>query len=128
MRPNTQPWGDKAEEDWDVAQSLARKRKRPAYNAVCFFAQQCAEKYLKARLEEASISFKRTHDLEALLKLALPIEPTWNVLLPDAQFLSDFAVDYRYPGASATKTDAVQAIKSSRNMRKMIRPSLGLPV
>ena len=118
----------KAEEDWDVAQSLARKRKRPAYNAVCFFAQQCAEKYLKARLEEAALSFKRTHDLEALLKLILPTEPTWNVLLPDAQFLSDFAVDYRYPGASATRTDAAQAIKSSRRIRKMIRPSLGLPV
>jgi HEPN domain-containing protein len=120
MKPNTQPWVDKAEEDWDVAQSLARKRKRPAFNAVCFFAQQCAEKYLKARLEEAGIPCKRTHDLEVLLKLALPLEPTRNVLLADAQ--------YRYQGASATKADAVQAIKSCRRLRKMIRPSFGLPV
>jgi HEPN domain-containing protein len=79
-------------------------------------------------LEEAGFSFKRTHDLEVLLKLILPVEPTWNVLLADAQFLSDFAVDYRYPGATAVKADAVQAIKSCRRIRKTIRPSLGLPV
>jgi len=40
-----------------------------------FFAQQCVEKYLKARLVEAGIAFPKTHDLEALLDLVLPAEP-----------------------------------------------------
>ena len=42
---------------------------------VCFHCQQSVEKYLKARLEEAAISFPKTHDLENLLMLLLPLEP-----------------------------------------------------
>lgn len=100
----------------------------PSHNAVCFFAQQTAEKYLKARLVEAGIHFKKTHDLEDLLQMALPVEPGWNVLQNDLRFLNAFSVAYRYPGASATKTDARDAMKSCRRVRKVIRLSFGLPV
>ncbi len=127
MNPITREWVDKAEEDWVVAQTMARKRKQPAHNAVCNHAQQCAEKYLKARLHEASLAFKKTHDLEELLQLTLPLEPTWQALLTDLQYLNDFAVDYRYPGANATKGDATKAVKSCRHVRKVIRTSFGLP-
>ncbi|MCG3160081.1 MAG: hypothetical protein JMDDDDMK_01114 [Acidobacteria bacterium] len=128
MKPITREWVNKAEEDWEAARTLARKRKNPAHNAVCFHAQQSAEKYLKARLEEANIQIVKTHDLEALLYLALPVESGWNVLLAELKFLSDFAVDYRYPGAAATKADAQEAIRACRHVRKVIRTSFGLPV
>ena len=52
MKPITLEWIEKAEDDWDVAQCLYRKRKRPSYDAVCYHAQQSIEKYLKGRLEE----------------------------------------------------------------------------
>jgi len=68
-----------------------------------FHAQQCAEKYLKARLEEAAIGFARTHDLLMLHQLVLPVEPNWQVLQTPLAFLSPFAVAYRYPGIIATK-------------------------
>lgn len=95
---------------------------------ACFATQQCAEKYLKARLVEAGISFKKTHDLEALLNLVLPIEPAWNALLYDLQNLNEYAVEFRYPGKSATKVDAQDAIKSCRRVRKVIRTAFGLPI
>ena len=41
-------WIDKAEEDFHAAISLRRLRRYPTHNAVCFHAQQCIEKYLKA--------------------------------------------------------------------------------
>jgi HEPN domain-containing protein len=63
MRPTTLEWISKAEDDWHVAQMSYRARKHPSYDATVFHAQQCAEKYLKARLEEAGIAFSRTHDL-----------------------------------------------------------------
>jgi HEPN domain-containing protein len=53
-----------------------------------FHAQQCAEKYLKARLEEAAIGFARTHDLLMLHQLALPVEPNWQVLQTPLAFLN----------------------------------------
>ena len=50
MKPITQEWIDKAEGDWATLMREYRARKNPNYDAVCFHAQQCAEKYLKARL------------------------------------------------------------------------------
>jgi HEPN domain-containing protein len=39
----------KAEGDFLTAGRELRARKSPNYDAVCFHAQQCAEKYLKAK-------------------------------------------------------------------------------
>jgi len=128
MKQSTQAWVERAEEDWGVAVREARARKIPRYNLACNLAQQCAEKYLKARLEEAGISFKKTHDLEELLNQILSAQPTWNVLQKGAAYLSAFAVDYRYPGVNATSAMARDAVKSCGNLRKAVRASLGLPI
>ena len=69
MKASTSEWVAKAEEDFAVALTLARPRQKPLWAPLCFHAQQCAEKYLKARLNEASILFHPTHDLEQLLNL-----------------------------------------------------------
>jgi len=66
MKPLTIEWIEKAEEDSVMMLKGYRARKDPAYNASCFHAQQCAEKYLKGRLEEAGIVFNKTHDLKEL--------------------------------------------------------------
>jgi len=61
MKRITGEWINKAEGDWHGALSRYRARKHPNYDSTCFHAQQCAEKYLKARLKEAGIAFtKRT--------------------------------------------------------------------
>lgn len=57
----------KAEADYNSALLLWRARKTPDYDGACFHAQQCAEKYVKARLQEAGITFPKTHDLTVLL-------------------------------------------------------------
>lgn len=56
MKPETTEWIDKAEGDWSVAQREMRTA-NPVWNVVSFLAQQCAEKYLKAFLEEHNIAF-----------------------------------------------------------------------
>src|SRR3954470_13752145 len=53
---------------------LLRSRKPSRRDPLCFHCQRCAEKYLKGRLIEAGLPFTRTHDLEQLLLLCLPIE------------------------------------------------------
>lgn len=67
MKQITQEWIAKAEGDWQDALSRYRARKYPNYDSTCFHAQQCAEKYLKARLDEAGSAFSKTHDLSLLL-------------------------------------------------------------
>lgn len=128
MKPTTLEWIGKAEDDWHVAQMSYRARRHPSYDATVFHAQQCAEKYLKAILEEAAISFSRTHDLLVLHQLILPHDPGWAVLQPFLVFLNPFAVIYRYPGMTATKADAKDALKNCREVRRVIRQSFGLPV
>jgi HEPN domain-containing protein len=78
MKPLTHEWIGKAEGDFATAKREVRARKAPNYDAACFHAQQCVEKYLKARLQEATIPFGRTHDLSALLNLLLSVSPRFN--------------------------------------------------
>jgi HEPN domain-containing protein len=119
---------EKAEEDWNAAQQLNRVRKDPSYNAVCFHCQQSVEKYLKARLKEAGVNFPKTHDLIKLLGLAVKVEPQWVALHPHIAVLNPYAIGYRYPGLTATKADAKAALKNCREVRRVIRPALGLQV
>lgn len=128
MKPITNEWINKAEGDYAVAQREIRVRKNPNHDAVCFHAQQCAEKYLKARLQEANIAFGRTHDLVNLLGLVLPVEPTWITLRQHLIVLTNFAVDYRYPGSTATRAEAQDTFKRSRSVRRTIRQAFGLPL
>jgi HEPN domain-containing protein len=126
MKPLTQEWVDKAEGDLASAGRELRARKAPNYDAACFHSQQCAEKYLKARLQEESFPFPKTHDLTVLLNLLLPVEPLWSTLRPDLTVLTEYAVSYRYPGESADRDQAKEAVRLCRELRKKVRESLGL--
>ncbi len=126
MKPLTLEWVQKAEGDFATVQRELRARRAPNYDAACFHAQQCAEKYLKARLQEAEIAFGRTHNLSLLLDLLLPIEPSWETLRPHLRTLTTFAVEFRYPGESADKATAREAWELCREVRRRVRLSLGL--
>lgn len=127
MKPITREWIEKAEADFRIAARELRVRKEPSYDGVCFHAQQCAEKYLKARLQEASIPFSKTHDLELLMNLLLPVAPQVTELRLDLKALTACAVDLRYPGQSVDKTLAREAFQQCVRVRNLIRQSLGLP-
>ena len=126
MKPVTREWIDKAEADLVSAGREYRARRRPNYDAACFFAQQCVEKYLKARLTEAGRSFPRIHDLSALLDLVLPLEPLWEVFRPQLESLTSYAVEFRYPGESATREMAGEAVADAGAIRRLIRRGWGL--
>lgn len=127
MTPLTQEWVEKAEGDFASLLRETRARKSPNYDGACFHAQQCAEKYLKACLNESSIPFAKTHDLLALLHLVLPVEPLWSALGPNLAALNPYGVRFRYPGDWADRDEAKLALKNCRVVRKEIRRSLGLP-
>jgi HEPN domain-containing protein len=126
MQPLTLEWIEKAEGDFATAQREVRARKQPNYDSACFHAQQCAEKYLKARLQEAQLTIPYTHDLVVLLQLLLPIEPSWVSLTHDLRALTVFGVTFRYPGASADQAMARDAVARCRIVRHVIRSSFGL--
>ncbi len=128
MQPITQEWVDKAEGDWAVCGREVRARQSPNYDAACFHAQQCAEKYLKGRLQEDGIVFPKTHDLTVLLDMLLPSQPLWAAMRPALLQLKNYAVAFRYPGDSADRKEAREAVALCRGVREAIRLSLGLPI
>ena len=127
MKPITLEWISKAEGDFAMVERESRARKNPSYDGICFHAQQCAEKYLKARLAEAGMSFAKTHDLTVLLDQVVPVEPTWELLRADLAFLSDYAVTFRYLGQGADREEALDARRRCRVFRAVARTALGLP-
>ena len=105
-------WVEKAEHDLSNAAHTLTLQDDCPFDTVCFHAQQCAEKYLKARLQEAQIDPPRIHHLPTLLELLLPVEPSWEGLRDDLAALSGYAVSYRYPGEEADKDMARKAVAS----------------
>ena len=100
----------------------------PVRDVVCFHGQQCAEKYLKALMEELGLVIPKTHDLERLLADLLPNHPSLKSVRRGAVFLSNFAVGLRYPGENASKRQAAGALRWTRRMRGLCRRLLGLPL
>jgi HEPN domain-containing protein len=126
MNPLALEWVDKAEGDFATAQRELRARKSPNFDAACFHTQQMAEKYLKAYLQNQDFAPPRIHDLVEILTLCLTINPALGLLEPDLKNLNAYAVQFRYPGQSAGKSDAQSAIKSAKLIRAHLRILLNL--
>ncbi|MCH8540755.1 MAG: HEPN domain-containing protein [Opitutales bacterium] len=127
MNALIQEWIEKAESDFATATRERRVRKSPNFDAVCFHAQQCIEKYLKAILVTHQKPFQKTHDLEFLLTEILTIYPSLEASREDFQLLTQYAVHYRYPGESADKEEANEAMTVAKRVRKELRFLMNLP-
>ncbi len=123
MKPITKEWVDKAEQDYQVVVFL-KESGLPVHDAVCFHAQQSAEKFLKAWLIERDVDFPRTHDLEILARRALPSLPDLQSLLDDLRFLTSFAVEVRYPGFAAEERDTEECRNIATRLRNLILRAL----
>jgi|UniRef100_A0A7C4TXN1 HEPN domain-containing protein len=118
---HSKEWIKKAENDLIVAKhSLTLKPVAP-YDIICFHAQQCAEKYLKAYLVYKGIEFEKTHDLGELIGLASAEDNNFMELIDIAERLTDYAVDVRYPGIEEpTKEEAKEAIEIAEKIKEFI--------
>jgi HEPN domain-containing protein len=126
MKPETLEWIDKAEGDWKVAQREVRAAD-PVWNVASFLAQQCAEKYLKAFLEEQNIAFGKTHDLVVLLNSSGGLLLELNSQRQSLAHLSTFGIATRYPGAQADRQAAEDSMKTAESVRTVVRAKLQLP-
>ena len=80
-------WILKAENDLKIAKDEITME-NPATDAICFHAQQCAEKYLKAYLIFNNREVRKTHDIAELISLCSEVDPEVS--------LTDYAVEIRY--------------------------------
>lgn len=125
-RPDITEWIVKAEGDYATAVRESRARRAPNYDAACFHAQQCVEKYLKAFLQKHQVPFAKTHDLIVLLDSCLEHAPLLQGWREQFEMLSQYAVLFRYPGESAERGDAGAAVSAMKSFRREIRSVLKL--
>jgi len=120
-------WLVKADHDLDAATRLLQSGEGWPSDAVCFHAQQCVEKHLKAWLTLRGIEFKRTHDIKTLLAL-IPPRARPRLTAEEQAALTTYAVVTRYPDESDDEEDidseARNAVRIARRVRNHIRRTL----
>jgi len=125
MKPATVEWVAKAEGDFLTSGRELRARKSPNYDAVCFHAQQCAEKYLKAVLQENDKHIPKIHNLIELMLLCEEIDGSFEMLRADLVTMERYAVRGRYPGEVAEKMEAQSAHGAAAIVRAFVKQKLG---
>jgi HEPN domain-containing protein len=121
----TREWIAKAENDLKNATlALAAGADSPT-DTVCFHAQQCIEKYLKALLVFRATPFPRTHHVRELRALLpAPFRPNLDSRTED--LLTEYATVRRYPGAGPDPllAEARKAVALARRVRREVRRHL----
>jgi HEPN domain-containing protein len=117
-------WTKKAEDDFEGAIDLSRRRKKPLPDLVCFHCQQCVEKYLKAFLIFHETLFPKTHDLLLLLDISKQYQPTLELQRELFEFLNPYSVQFRYPGEETTIEEAKIALVTMKKIRNIFRDIL----
>ena len=117
-----QEWVEKAENDLKNAAHTLKMGADCPTDTVCFHAQQCVEKYLKAFLVLKGKDFPRTHDISELTAL-LPGGLKVVLAVEDERRLTSYATMVRYPGSSTPilLSEARSAVDTARRVRRQIR-------
>lgn len=78
MSATVNEWIAKAQADFAVAGRELAVTVDPSFDAVCFHAQQCIEKLMKALLIRIGVTPPRVHDLNELSRLLTTAYPGWS--------------------------------------------------
>jgi HEPN domain-containing protein len=118
-------WLAKADNDLTTAVHTLTLGKDCPTDTVCFHAQQCVEKYIKALLVLRGTDFPKTQDIHEVRALLPPkLRPKLDKKTQDR--LTRYATVLRYPesGLDVPLTEARQAVAIARRVRKEVRRRL----
>jgi HEPN domain-containing protein len=115
-----QEWTAKADNDLRSAEYLLKMEDRPT-DTICFHAQQCVEKSLKALLVTQGMEVQKTHDL-AKLMILLPSRLRPSLASDEQDKLTEYATVTRYPGdyEPISLSEARQAVRTARRVRREV--------
>ena len=121
-----QQWLKKAELDLETARILL-DAEMDDYFPCAFHCQQAAEKFIKAFLVCQQVEFRKTHDLEELLTLSKPADPSLKEEAASCLWLTPFGVEFRYPGEypAVDHKTAERACRESEGVREIVTKRLG---
>ena len=124
---------------WDFVQQWLRKAKHDlssasvllgsdieSFESIGFHAQQAVEKLIKAVLVRHQVEFPKTHDIAQLRNIALKVEPDLSRKLEQAEALTPYGVEFRYPGEfpDLTREQAQSALQIAQQTKQLIEVHL----
>jgi HEPN domain-containing protein len=118
-------WVAKAENDLKNAKIVLRAGTECPTDTVCFHAQQCVEKHVKALLVLLGISFARTHDIGLLMAL-VPKQYRIDLDPASQDRLTEYPTLTRYPGdyEPISLHEARDVVRIASRVRNEIRKRL----
>ena len=96
---------------------------------ICFHCQQAVEKYMKAFLTKHQIEFPKTHSIMTLINLCSKEDSSFKAKLSNADILTDYAVEIRYPDEwyEPTIEEARKAYELAKEVKNFVIEKLDLP-
>lgn len=128
MNPIATEFIEKALADFETARRELAVTHRPNADAVCFHAQQCVEKLLKAILIHRGAEVKKTHNLLYLLDELDALGDVIDIDRQDLHLLQAGAVDYHYPGMNADMNDAREVFSACKRVSTVLAQILGITI
>lgn len=125
MNGTVREWIDKAEGDFATARRELRAETQANYDAICFHAQQCVEKLMKAVLVHRGVVPPKVHDLSHLAKLLKDACPSWDWSKQDLRWLTRAGMAFRYPGGSAIREHATKSLAICTELRESLLKLVG---
>jgi len=117
-------WVTKADNDLLTAAHTIKLGEHCPTDTVCYHAQQCVEKYLKAILVLAGVDFPKSHDLERLA-VFVPPDARARFSAEEQARLTEYATSARYPGWDEIPlAEARRAVALARRLRREMRRRL----
>lgn len=113
-------WFARGDDDIYAAEILLKEQVTP--NTICFHLQQATEKYLKGFIAHHEKHVRKIHDLNVLLTICIDINRHFESLKKDAQFLSQFYTESRYPDdyVEFKRKDAEDALESAKKIKEFV--------
>lgn len=120
-------WLLKAGNDLRTAETMPGVE-QPTTDTICFHAQQCVEKSLKAYLVYGDQHVEKTHYLPLLVEKCSQLDPDFKMLKDIADSLTDYAVADRYPDSwrEITYGEAAGAVKKAAKVLRLVKDKLGM--
>ena len=128
-RENAARWFQQAEHDWKMAKRL--REESPA--DACYFAEQAAQKALKAFLYSRGSRGQAEHSVVFLAERCAEIDPSFSAIASNGNILDQYYIPTRYPDALAdpavpfesyTVNQATEAIRLASEIVEAVRMKL----
>lgn len=113
-------WKIKADNDLKTIENELNSNE-PVTDSICYHAQQAAEKYLKLFLVSNGKEPAKSHNIAFLKNACGSINPVFFELT-NIEYLTDYAVDLRYPDNfyMPTLEESKEAYSDAKKVKKFV--------